>query len=64
MKGPLLRTLDTAQHVHGQDGMGDIGLPLSGRTPAPNHAVDAIRKTIRRFALEDASCRRNDDHET
>jgi purine nucleosidase len=50
MQGPLLRPLETAQHVHGQDGMGDLGLPLSGRTPASGHAVDAIRKTIRRFA--------------
>jgi purine nucleosidase len=50
IQGPLLRPLETAQHVHGQDGMGDLGLPLSGRTPASGHAVDAIRKTIRRFA--------------
>src|SRR5512134_3735731 len=27
---PLLRPLETAQSVHGQDGMGDIGLPLAG----------------------------------
>src|SRR5688572_11371256 len=30
---PLMRPLETAQNVHGLDGMGDIGLPLSGRTP-------------------------------
>ncbi len=28
---PLLRPLETAQFVHGQDGMGEIGLPLTGR---------------------------------
>jgi len=39
---PLLRPLETAQFCHGQDGMGDIGLPLSGRAPAPGHAVQAI----------------------
>lgn len=42
---PLLRPLETAQDVHGNDGMGDIGLDLSGRTPAdgwgPAVIVDA-----------------------
>lgn len=39
---PLMRPLETAQFVHGQDGMGDIGLPLSGRSAAAGHAVDVI----------------------
>lgn len=39
---PLVLPLDTAQHVHGADGMGDIGLPLTGRSPATGHAVDAL----------------------
>lgn len=39
---PLSRDLRTAQFVHGRDGMGDIGLPLQGRLPAPGHAVDAL----------------------
>lgn len=39
---PLIRLLDTAQEVHGGDGMGDVGLPLHGRTPAPGHAVDQL----------------------
>lgn len=43
---PLLRPLETAQDVHGQDGLGDIGLPLHGRTPANGHAVDVIREII------------------
>jgi purine nucleosidase len=49
---PLLRPLETAQFVHGQDGMGEIGLPLIGRTPASGHAVDVIIDTIRRLAGE------------
>ena len=39
---PMARDLRTAQMVHGHDGMGDIGLQLSGRTPEPGHAVDAL----------------------
>ena len=46
LTGPLLRDLHTAQDVHGNDGLGDIGLPLSGRTPADGHAVDVIIDTI------------------
>jgi purine nucleosidase len=33
--------------VHGHDGMGDIGLPLSGREPAQGDAVDALERAIR-----------------
>jgi purine nucleosidase len=33
--------------VHGRDGMGDIGLPLAGREPAPGDAVDALERAIR-----------------
>jgi inosine-uridine nucleoside N-ribohydrolase len=36
-----------AQFVHGEDGMGDIGLPLHGREPAPGDAVDALERAIR-----------------
>lgn len=39
---PLAFPLGTAQNVHGGDGMGDIGLPLSGRRPDHGHAVDAL----------------------
>ncbi|GAB4211813.1 MAG: nucleoside hydrolase [Roseiflexaceae bacterium] len=45
---PLLRPLETAQQVHGCDGMGDIGLPLRGRTPAPGHAADVLIEQISR----------------
>ena len=43
---PIIRELHTGEDVHGQDGMGDIGLPLHGYTPAEGHAVDMIRKIV------------------
>ena len=43
---PLIQPLHTAQIVHGQDGMGDIGLPVRGRTPARGHAVDVLAELI------------------
>lgn len=52
LEKPLLRPLETAQYVHGQDGMGDIDLPPSGRRPADGHAVNVIIDTIRRFVGE------------
>lgn len=39
---PLVTELQVAEYVHGRDGLGDIGLPLHGRTPAAGHAVDAL----------------------
>lgn len=39
---PRVGTLQTAQSVHGEDGMGDIGLPLRGRTPAKGDAVQVL----------------------
>jgi len=45
---PLIRPLHTAEYVHGNDGMGDIGLPLTGRKPESKHAVTAIIETIHR----------------
>ncbi len=44
---PLLRELETAEAVHGEDGMGDIGLPLCGREPTPGHAADVLRQAIK-----------------
>jgi purine nucleosidase len=43
---PLMRPLQTAEVVHGNDGMGDIGLPLWGREPAGDRAVEVIVDTI------------------
>lgn len=50
MPAPLTRPLETAQFVHGQDGMGDIGLPLGGRSPASTDAVRVLCETIHHFA--------------
>ena len=45
---PLTRPLETAQFVHGEDGMADIGLPVSGRAAESGHAalklIEAARK--------------------
>lgn len=50
--GPLTRKPFDAVHVHGEDGMGDIGLPLHGRVPADGDAVDKIIETIHANAGE------------
>jgi purine nucleosidase len=52
MGSPLLRPHESAQHVHGSDGMGDIGLDVYGRTPASEHATDVIQETINRYPGE------------
>jgi purine nucleosidase len=49
---PLNRPLETAQLVHGEDGMGDIGLPLSGRTAAGGAAVETMIATISQYPGE------------
>ncbi|MEC8729396.1 MAG: nucleoside hydrolase [Actinomycetota bacterium] len=49
---PLIFELGTAQHVHGDDGMGDIGLPLTGRAPNEGHAVDALLEASNEHAGE------------
>jgi purine nucleosidase len=43
---PMMRELETADYVHGADGMGDCGLPLRGRTPASGRGADVIVDTI------------------
>jgi purine nucleosidase len=48
-EAPLLAPLKTSQFIHGEDGMGDIGLPLHGREPHPGHAVDALLETANRY---------------
>jgi purine nucleosidase len=47
---PLRIPLITAQNVHGGDGMGDIGLALSGRTPDAGDAVDELLKASHTYA--------------
>jgi purine nucleosidase len=51
-EAPLLVPLVTSQFIHGQDGMGDMGLPLHGREPHPGHAVDALLETADRYPGE------------
>lgn len=40
--GPLMRSLDTAQEVHGSNGMGDIDLPAPSRAADAEHGVTAL----------------------
>ncbi len=49
---PLVREHVFAHNVHGRDGMGDVGLPLTGRTAAEGHAVDVIIDLARRHPGE------------
>jgi purine nucleosidase len=44
---PRNGVLRTAQFVHGEDGMGDIGLGLSGRAPDEGDAVEVLIERIR-----------------
>jgi purine nucleosidase len=46
---PLMRDLQTAQNVHGKDGMGDIGLPIGDRKPDSMDAVGALIEAARRY---------------
>ena len=46
LESPMICPLTTAEEVHGTDGLGDIGLDLTGRTPADGHAVDVLIRTI------------------
>ncbi len=49
---PMLRQLETAAAVHGTDGLGDIGLPLAGRSPAEGGAVSTLVDLARRRRKE------------
>lgn len=43
---PLIEPVRTAAHVHGQDGMGDLGLPAPTRRPLDVDAVTLLRREI------------------
>ncbi|EAR25521.1 putative nucleoside hydrolase [marine actinobacterium PHSC20C1] len=43
---PLLAEANHAAHVHGTDGLADLGLPESARTVLPLHAVELLRREI------------------
>ncbi len=49
---PLLRQPKPAHHIHGKDGMSDIGLNLSGFVPEKEHAVQTIIDKIHQFQGE------------
>lgn len=43
---PLLESPQHAASIHGADGLADLGLPDSARTPEPVHAVELLRRTL------------------
>ena len=43
---PLLEPVRQALHVHGDDGMADLGWPASSRRPDPRHAVELLRDLL------------------
>jgi pyrimidine-specific ribonucleoside hydrolase len=43
---PLLAPVSHARHVHGDDGMADLGWPSPERQPDPRHAVDLLRDLL------------------
>ena len=47
---PLLEPARPARHVHGHDGMGDLGLPAPARAADPRHAVELLRDVLRASA--------------
>lgn len=52
MGKPLLRDLFTAENVHGEDGLGDVGWPDPQLTAADGHGVDKIIETVHQFPNE------------
>ena len=49
---PLLEPASDARHVHGDDGMADLGWPSSERPPDARHAVELLRDLLRDAAKE------------
>ncbi|MEV5433706.1 nucleoside hydrolase [Streptomyces sp. NPDC052701] len=43
---PLIEAPRSARHVHGRDGMGDLGLPAPARAPVDVDAVTLLRREI------------------
>jgi pyrimidine-specific ribonucleoside hydrolase len=43
---PLVNRPSYATEVHGQDGLGDLGLPMSTRQPVAEHAVTFLRDLV------------------
>ncbi|MEO7753948.1 MAG: nucleoside hydrolase [Terracoccus sp.] len=49
---PLLEPAVDARHVHGQDGMGDLGWDAAPTAPDPRHAVELLRDVCRSAAAD------------
>ncbi|MGG5259426.1 nucleoside hydrolase [Phycicoccus avicenniae] len=49
---PLLEDPVDARHVHGSDGMADLGLPPPALEPDPRIAVELLRETVESSAAE------------
>lgn len=43
---PLIERPRDAAHVHGADGLGNLGLPASDRAVQPRHAVELLRQVL------------------
>jgi pyrimidine-specific ribonucleoside hydrolase len=54
---PLLAPLSHARHVHGLDGMADLGWPSPERHPDPRHAVELLRDLLGQAAAGEAADR-------
>ena len=52
MPQPILRELLTSEHVHGQDGLGNMNLPSPTLEKQSGHAVDVIIEMAHRFPGE------------
>ena len=46
MERPLIRELETAEHVHGEDGLGNTNLPIPKLALYPKHAVDLLIEKV------------------
>jgi pyrimidine-specific ribonucleoside hydrolase len=51
---PLLEPAREARHVHGDDGMGDLGLPPPAGAADPRHAVQLLRDVLLEAARDGA----------
>lgn len=49
---PLLEQPIDAWHVHGQDGMGDLGMPAPRLSPDSRHAVDLLHESVESAAAQ------------
>jgi pyrimidine-specific ribonucleoside hydrolase len=47
---PLIEPASDARHVHGADGMADLGWPASDRRPQSQHAVELLRDLLTQAA--------------